>query len=169
MRRNLFILLLAWLAAGCATTERPPAANVPRPGPAFPADAFITQRGTLTVRGRQFTLNGYVAKSSALGLRFIMTENFGGVLADVLVNADSQVFVLQAKPPFRPAWVKNYIAADLKCLFSDRAETNCPMQTLSPTHFLIERRSYKLDLRTIETKPGPQPAEMFREPRGGTP
>ena len=32
---------------------------------------------------------------------------------------------------------------------------------LSPTHFLIERRWYKLDLRTVETKPGAQPAEMF--------
>jgi hypothetical protein len=169
MRRNFFILLLVGLAAGCATTELPTTANLLHPAQSLPADAFITQRGTLTVRGRQFTLNGYVAKSSTHGLRFIMTENFGGVLADVLVKPDGQIFVLQAKPPFRPAWVEHYIAADLKCLFSDRAETNCPLQSLSPTHFLIERRWYKLDLRTIETKPGPQPAEMFDETRGGKP
>ena len=169
MRRNFLILLLAWLAAGCATTELQTTANLPRTAQSLSADAFITQRGTLTVRGRQFTLNGYVAKSSTHGLRFIMTENFGGVLADVLVNPAGQVFVLQAKPPFRPAWVKNYIAADLKCLFSDRAETDYPVQILSPTHFLIERRWYKLDLRTVETKSGPQPAEMFDEPRGGKP
>jgi hypothetical protein len=98
-----------------------------------------------------------------------MTENFGGVLADVLVKPDGKVFVLQAKPPFRAAWVKNYIAVDLKCLFSERIATNCPVQLLSPTHFLIERRGYKLDLRTIETKPGPQPAEMFAGPQGGQP
>jgi hypothetical protein len=169
MRRNIFILLIAWLAAGCATTELSPKANSPRAAASFPTDGFITQRGTLTVRGRQFTLNGYVAKSSAHGLRFIMTENFGGVLADVLVKPDGQVFVLQAKPPFRPAWVKNYIAADLKCLFSNDIETNCPVQALSPTHFIIERRWYKMDLRIIETKPGPQPAEMFDEPSGGKP
>ena len=106
MRRNLFILLLAWLAAGCATTEPTPLVMAPAPAASFPADAFITQRGTLTVRGRQFTLNGYVARSSTHGLRFVLTENFGGVLAEVLVKPDGQVFVLQAKPPFRPAWTK---------------------------------------------------------------
>ena len=169
MRRNLFIVLLAGLAAGCATPEPTPTVNAPRPGTSFPTDAFITQRGTLTVRGRQFTLNGYVAKSATHGLRFIMTENFGGVLADVLVKPDGQIFVLQAKPPFRPAWVKNFIAVDLKCLFSEHMATNCPVQILTPTHFLIERRWYKLDLRTIETKPGMQPSEMFNAPQGGKP
>ena len=80
MRRNLFIVLLAWLAAGCVTREPTPTVNAPRPAESFPADAFITQRGTLTVHGRQFTLNGYVARSSTHGLRFVLTENFGGVL-----------------------------------------------------------------------------------------
>ena len=167
MRHNLFILLLAVLVTGCATTELLPPVSASRPAQSLPADAFMTQRGTLTVRGRQFTLNGYIAKSSVYGLRFIMTENFGGVLADVLVKPDGQVFVLQAKPPFRPAWVKDYITADLKCLFSNQSETNCPVQILSPTHFIIERRWYRLDLRTLETKPGPQPATMFNEAAGG--
>jgi hypothetical protein len=37
----------------------------------------------LTVLGRQFTLNGYLANSATNGQRLIITENFGGVLADV--------------------------------------------------------------------------------------
>jgi len=32
---------------------------------------------------------------------------------------------------------------------------------LSATHFVIERRWYKLDLQIVETKPGPQPPELF--------
>jgi len=127
----------------------------------------VTQRGVLTVLGRQFSLNGYVAKSQAHGLRLIMTENFGSVLADVLVKPEGKVLVMQSKRPFRPAWAERYVAADLKCIFSDTTEGNCPVQMLSPTHFVIKRRWYKLDLRTVETKPGPQPDEMFQEKGGG--
>lgn len=127
----------------------------------------MTQRGVLTVRGRQFSLNGYVARSATHGLRLIVTENLGSVLADVLVKTNGSVFVLKSRPPFQPAWVQNYIAADLKCVFSDVPSTNCPVQVLSPIHFIIERRWYKLDLRTVDVKPGVQPAQMFDEMQGG--
>ena len=170
MRGNCHsILLLALLAAGCGTPQHSPPQNLPHPAHLFPPDALVTQRGVLTVRGRQFPLNGYVAKSETRGLRLILTETFGGVLADVLVNPEGKVFVLKSKPPFRPAWVKRYIAADLKCLFGDATETNCPVHLLSPTHFVVERRWYKLELRTVETKPGAQPAELFDVTRGGNP
>jgi len=167
MHRNFFILLLALLAAGCATPQPPPETNSFRTAQLFPAEALVTQRGVLTVHGRQFTLNGYVAKSETRGLRLIVTETFGGVLADVLVKPGGETFVLKASPPFRPAWVKNYIAADLKCIFEDGAETDCPLQMLSDTHFVIERRGYKLDLRTVEMQAGLQPAAMFDETHGG--
>jgi hypothetical protein len=170
MHRKLFILLLVGFMAGCATTKLPPPVNLPRPANLFPADALITQRAVLTVHGRQFTLNGYVAKSATGGLRLIMTENFGGVLADVLVKPDGKIFVLQTKSPFRPAWVEKFIAADLKCVFGSGPEKGCPMRILSPTHFIIERRwYYTLELRTISVQPGPQPAEMFDPARGGKP
>lgn len=171
MRRNFSkILLLTLWATGCVTSQlSPPQNNFPPAAHSFPPDALVTQRGVLTVHGRQFTLNGYVAKSAAGGLRFIMAENFGGVLADVLVKPDGKVFVLQSKPPFRPAWVENYVATDMKCIFADAGETNCPVQVLSPMHFVIERRGYKLDLQTVEIKSGAQPAEMFDETRQGNP
>ena len=168
MRRNFFILLLALLAAGCVTPQPPPEKNSFRTAQLFPTEALVTQRGVLTVRGRQFTLNGYIARSATRGLRLIITENLGGVLADVLVKPDGKVFVLKSRPPFQPAWVEHYIAADLKYVFADAPETNCPVQVLSPTHFVIERRWYKLDLRTVDVKPGAQPSEMFTETQEGT-
>jgi hypothetical protein len=166
----VIFLLLASMFSGCATSQpASPQNNFLHAKQLFPPDALVTQRGVLTVHGRQFTLNGYIAKSATGGLRFILTENFGGVLADILVKPDGNVFVLQAKPPFRPAWIKNYVAADLKCIFTGGRETNCPVQMLSPAHFLIERHGYKLDLQTVETKSGAQPAQMFDETREGKP
>ena len=170
MHRNYFILLLVGLMAGCASPKNSPqSASALSTAKLFPPDAFVTQRGVLTIHQRQFTLNGYVAKSEARGLRFILTENFGGVLADVLVKPDGKVLVMQGKSPFRRAWVENYIAADLKCIFGSGAEKNCPVQRLSPTHFVIQRRGYKLDLQTVEIKPGAQPAAMFDESQKGKP
>ena len=168
---HTYFLFSVCLLAGCANTQTfPPQNNFSQPAAkTFPPDAFVAQRGVLTIHQRQFTLNGYVAKSEARGLRFILTENFGGVLADVLVKPDGKVFVMQAKPPFPRAWVENYIAGDLKCIFGSGAEKNCPVQRLSPTHFVIERRGYKLDLQTVEVKPGAQPAAMFDESQKGKP
>jgi hypothetical protein len=158
MRRNLFFLLLL-LLAGCATA--PPAGNLPRVVNSFPANALVIQRAVLTVHGRQFTLNGYLALSKIGGERLIVTENFGGVLADVLVKPDGKIFVMRSSRLFRPDWIKKYLAADLECIFGNSTKTNCPVQMLSPTHFVIERREYTLDLQIVETKPGPQPPEMF--------
>ena len=168
MHRNLFILLFALLAAGCAAPPLSPNEPVVRTAPWFPADALVSQRAVLTVRGRQFSLNGYVMKSAAHGLRLIVTENFGGVLADVLVKPDGQVIVLKARPPFRSTWVEKYIAADLKCIFGD-APPDCPVQRLSTTNFVITRRAYRLDLRITDVKPGLQPAASFEAAPGGTP
>ena len=166
----LLLFIPIFLLTGCATTELAPPVNLPRSETWFPADALVAQRAVLTVRGRQFSLNGYVMKSAAHGLRLVVTENFGGVLADVLVKPDGQVVVLKARPPFRLAWVENFIAADLKCIFGDAAAAeHCPVQRLSATHFVIARRAYQLDLRITEVKPGAQPAASFEVAPGGQP
>ncbi len=164
-RKTFFALLLA-LLAGCAT---PPRSTLPRGPQSFPADALITQRGVLTVRGRQFTLNGYLATSATGAKRLIVMENFGSVLADVLVKPDGSVRVMRSSRAFKPAWIRDYIATDLQCIFGDAPRADCPGQMLSPTHFIIERRWYKLDLQIVGTKPGPQPAEMFDEAKAGKP
>lgn len=158
MRRNFLLLLLATGLVGCAATPQShfaPAAN------SFPADALITQRGVLTVMGRQFTLNGYLASSATNGRRLIVTENFGNVLADVLIKPDGEAVVMRSSRAFKPAWIRDYVATDVRCLFGGGSATNCPGQQLSPTHFVIERRWYKLDLQIVAIKPGPQAAELF--------
>jgi len=165
MRNNLLLLLLA-LLTGCAATPRN---QLQRPPNLFPEDALITQRGVLTVRGREFTLNGYLATSANCGKRLIVTENLGGVLAEVLIRPDGTVRVMRSGRTFKPEWIRRYIAADVECIFGRRAMPDCPGQMLSPTHFLIERRWYKLDLRIVEIKPGRQPATMFDESKVETP
>lgn len=157
MRLNLFFLLLA-LLPGCATTPR---GQIRRPPEASPPDALIAQRGVLTFLGRQFTLNGYLSISASGGKRLIVTENFGGVLADVLTKPDGTVHVMRSSQAFKPKWIRRYIAADMECCFGNRAKLDCPGQRLSPTHFLIERRWYKLDLQIIEIRPGPQSPDLF--------
>ena len=155
--RTLASLLLALLAGGCAT--RP---ELPRTARAVPADALITQRAVLTARARQFTLNGYLSLSEARGKRLIITENFGNVLADVLVKPDGTVHVMRASSAFPRRWIKRYIASDLQCIFGGPV-MKCPGRMLSPTRFVIERFWYQLDLQIVEIKPGPQPPAMFDE------
>jgi hypothetical protein len=166
MLRNLFFLLLL-LAAGCATA--PPPKKLPRAAVSFPADALLIQRAVLTVHGRQFTLNGYLALSKIGGKRLIITENFGGVLADVLVKPDGKIFVMRSSRLFRPEWIRRYVVADMECIFGGAPEPNCPGKMLSPTHFVIGRREYTLDLQIVETKPGQQPSEIFNETKRGSP
>jgi hypothetical protein len=161
--RHSFCLLALLLIAGCATAPR---TQLQRPVDPWPADALVTQRAVLTVfGGRQFTLNGYLARSATNGQRLVITENFGNVLADVLITPDQQTHVMKSSRVFKPKWIERYIAADVRCLFGNATEGDCPGQTLGPNHFLIERRWYKLDLQIVDIKPGLQPAMMFAAPK----
>ena len=158
---KLAVLLVVLSVAGCGTTAK---SISRRPDNLVPANALVTQRGVLTARGKQFTLNGYLSMSETGGMRLIVLENFGNVLADVLVQYDGTVHVMRSSPAFRPAWIEHYMAADLKCLFGRNPEPGCPSQVLSPTHFTVKRFWYSLDLHTVEVKPGMQPQAMFEAP-----
>jgi hypothetical protein len=166
MHRSLFFLMLLLLAAGCVTT---PPENLPRAANLFSVDALLIQRAVLTVRGRQFTLNGYLALSKNGGQRLIVTENFGTVLADVLVRPDGKIFVMRSSQLFRPKWIQDYVVADMECVFGGAPQKKCPEKMLSPTHFLIQHRGYTLDLQIVETKTGPQSPELFDETKRGLP
>ncbi len=165
MHLSLVLLSLA-LLAGCSTAPRP---QIQRPPNSIPPEGLITQRGVLTVLGRQFTLNGYLAISALGAKRLIVTENFGGVLADVLLLPDGAVQVMRSSRSFHPKWIRRYLAADVECLFGTGPKPDCPGQMLSPTHFRIERRWYKLDLQIVETKPGPQSPDLFDASRAQKP
>jgi len=162
------VMMMVLIATGCATAVRP-TPSTPHPTGLFPPSGLITQRATLTVRGRQFALTGYVALDATQGRRLIVTELFGHVLADVLVKRDGSVFVMRSSPMLRPAWIRRYLAADLECIFGGTPEAGCPVRMPEENHFLIERRWYKLDVRTVETRPGRQSAEMFDETRAEKP
>lgn len=155
-----FFLSLLIFINGCATTQSPTLSRSKQ----FPDDAFITQRGTLTAPFiGQFTFNGYLAMSATGGKRLIVTENFGGVVADVLIKTDGAIYIMRSSPAFKPKWIRDYLAADVQCIFGNASPKNCPGQMLDPKHFLIKRRWYKLDLKIVEIKSGPQSPEMFDE------
>jgi hypothetical protein len=151
--------------AGCATA---PLQHFSRPANLFPADALMIQRAVLTIHGRQFTLNGYLALSKTGGERLIVTENFGSELADVLVKPDGKIFVMRSSQLFRQEWIQCYVVADLECIFGDAPQKKCQGKMLSPTHFVIKHRGYTLDLQIVETKPGAQPPELFDETKRGS-
>ena len=161
----IFLLLIVLFAAGCTT---PSAHTLPRVVKSFPDEALITQRGVLTVRGRQFSLNGYLARSATGAQRLIVTENFGGVIADLIIKPDGTVHVMRSSRAFKPAWIRRHIAADVQCIFGGASREDCPGRQLSENHFVIERRSYTLDLQIVETKPGPQSTELFDETKKKT-
>jgi hypothetical protein len=161
MRRNFFLLPLVFIfAAGCAS---PPKNSAPRPANLFPADAFQTHRAVFTAFGKQFTFNGYLALSETGGKRLVITENFGNVLADVLVKPSGEIFVMRSSRVFTPKQIRRRVAADLETIFGDAHSTKWPVRMFNANHFLLKRRWYSLDLRIVETKPGVQPAEMFDE------
>jgi len=164
MRRNLFLLALM-LAAGCASTQPPPS-HFARPANLFPADGLLVQRALFTARGRQFALNGYLALSETGGKRLIVTENFGNVMADLLVKPDGKVFVLRSSRMFPERYIRRLMAADVECIFGGMLKLDCPVTMLDTNHFVLDRGGYKLDLRIVETKIGAQPASMFDENSG---
>jgi hypothetical protein len=148
MRPELLLLTLA-LGAGCATA--PPAKPV-APPVTFPADALITQRAVLTVRGREFALNGYLARHATEGQRLVITENFGAVLADLRLKPDGAVEVLRSSALFPPDRIERYLAADVRSVFGPTLPGDAPVQVLATNHFRIHRRAYQLDLRILEIK-----------------
>jgi hypothetical protein len=151
---------------GCAASPYHLPARIPGQ---FPDEGLVTQRAVLTALGRQFSLNGYLSRSVAGGQRLVITENFGGVLADVLVKPDGTIHVMRSSRAFTPPRIRRFVAADLQCIFGNAPLADCPGQRLSETHFVIERAWYRLDVQIVDSKTGPQPPEMFDETRKANP
>jgi hypothetical protein len=147
------------LITGCATSKTKPATAAFERD--FPANAFMTHRAIFTARGKQFALTGYLALSETGGKRLIISQSLGQTMADLLVKPDGTVHVMQSSPMFKPEWVRRYVAADLECIFGKHPEKKCPVQMLDPKRFFIKHFFYRLDLRIVETKVGPQPDNLF--------
>ena len=161
LRPRLIIVasLSVLLVTGCTTTRSKTNAGAFEPN--FPANVFMTHRAIFTARGKQFALTGYLALSESAGKRLIISQPMGQTMADVLVTSDGIVHVMQSSPAFKPEWVRKYVAADLECIFGKHLQKKCPVQGLDANHFLIKHFFYKLDLRIVETKVGPQPEKLF--------
>jgi hypothetical protein len=146
------------LVTGCATTKSKSSSAAELQ---FPPNAFMTHRAIFTARRKEFALTGYLVLSESGGKRLIISQPLGQTMADLLVKPDGTVHVMQSSPAFKPEWVRKYVAADLECIFGNHPEKKCPLQVLDPNHFLIKHFFYKLDLRIVETKVGPQPEKLF--------
>lgn len=149
----------AALITGCATTKSKAVTGASERH--FPANAFMTHRAIFTARGRQFALTGYLALSETGGKRLIISQSLGQTMADLLIKPDGTVHVMQSNPAFKEEWIRRYVAADLECIFGEHSRKKCPVQMLDTNHFLIKHFWYKLDLRIVETKIGPQPQSLF--------
>jgi len=146
------------LTSGCATSRSKTTEALESQ---FPPNAFMTHRAIFTARGKQFALTGYLALSETGGKRLIISQALGQTMADLLVKPDGSVHVMQASPMLKPEWVGRYVAADLECIFGKHPQKKCPIQMLDANHFFIKHFFYKLDLRIVETKIGPQPDRLF--------
>jgi hypothetical protein len=164
---RLVFLLLGLLFAGCTTQSGLAPASTDFHGALAVTNALVTQRAVLRIRGREFALNGYLAINNTQDMRMVVTEMFGQVLADVLLDHDGRVQVIQSSRLLRQTWIERYLASDVRCIFGALSTGPCPVRKLGPNHFLIERPRYALDLRILETRPGPQPAELFDESKPG--
>jgi hypothetical protein len=155
----IFASLSTVLITGCATNKSKSITGALEPQ--FPPNAFMTHRAIFTARGKQFALTGYLALSESGGKRLIISQALGQTMADLLVKPDGTVHVMQPSPMFKEQWIRRYVAADLECLFGNHPRKKCPVQILGPNHFFIKHFFYKLDLRIVETKVGPQPDSLF--------
>lgn len=157
-----FVLLgaLLLMMAGCASSPQH-AEHLARPDWTFPGDARITERAILTARGKEYPLNGFLACSQTGGLRLVVTESFGQVLADVLVNPEGHVFVMRSSRILRPGWIRRYVARDLQCIFAHPPLADPSVTMPETNHFVIQRPWYSLDLRVVQVEPGPQPGNRF--------
>lgn len=155
LRVSGFGLLSMLFLAGCATNK------LAGPERHFPPNAFMTHRAIFTARGKQFALTGYLVLSETQGKRLIISQSLGQTMADLLVKPDGTVQVMQASPAFKKEWIRRYVAADLECIFGEHPKKHCSVQVLGPDHFFVKHFFYKLDLRIVETRPGPQPPSLF--------
>jgi hypothetical protein len=158
------VIRCAWLAvlivaSGCAT--RLP---LSRPARTMPADALVTHRAMLDLRGRQFTFNAYLSQNAAGARRLVLMETFGNVIGDVLIQPDGSVHVIRSSPAIKPVWLRRYVARDVQCLYGEPPPRGCRVTEVAPNHFVVRRWFYSLSLQIVDVKPGAQSPSLFEAP-----
>jgi len=87
----------------------------------YPEQARMTHRAILTVRGRQFAFDGYVAKAGD-NLRLVATGAVG-LIGELKWSRNGGAEIIRNGPFFRPAWSKDYMARDLALLLAPPVKT----------------------------------------------
>jgi len=88
---------------------------------AFPAVYQATQRAIITVGRRQFTCDGFLTASPAEGWHLALVSMLG-LVTDVRVRNDGATEVLKVTPLFRQDWARDYVARELRWLFTPPPE-----------------------------------------------
>lgn len=159
MRRNFLLLSLMLMLAGCATA--PPAVAFKRPA-AFPSQGTIDQRVVLSLLGRQFVLNAYLALNQAGGTRLTMlSDPFGTEMADVLIKTNGDVTIFKSSRLFPEKYIRKLMVPDVESIFG--SSTNpVPVTVLAPDHYLIDHGTCKVSVRIVKIKPGPPAPAPFQ-------
>jgi catechol 2,3-dioxygenase-like lactoylglutathione lyase family enzyme len=88
---------------------------------AFPAVYQTTQRAIITVGRRQFACDGFLTASPAEGWHLALISLLG-LVTDVRVRNDGTAEVLKVTPLFRQDWAREYVAPELRWLFTPPPE-----------------------------------------------
>ena len=99
---------------------------------AFPPAYQATQRAIITVRRRQFVCDGFLTASTAAGAHLALVSTLG-LVTDVRAKADGSIEVQRVTPLFREDWAREYVARELRWLFT-------PPQRLAPAGRLSDGR-----------------------------
>ncbi len=99
---------------------------------AFPAVYRATQRAIITVGHRQFVCDGLLTVSPGEGWHLALISALG-LVTELRVRADGSTEVLRVTPLFREDWAREYVARELRWLFT-------PPPGLTPAGRLGDRR-----------------------------
>lgn len=83
----------------------------------YPRSYRCVQRAVLTVRGRQFTLDGVLTARPGEGHHLAVVSALG-VVTDVRLGADGACEVQKVTPLMREQWSRDYVGRDLQLLFA---------------------------------------------------
>jgi len=106
---------------------------------AFPPPGRQTQRAIISVGRRQFTCDGFLTASPAEGWHLALISMLG-LVADVRVRNDGSTEVLKVTPLFREDWARDYVAQELRWLFTPPPEL-APAGRLADGRLALEAKS----------------------------
>jgi catechol 2,3-dioxygenase-like lactoylglutathione lyase family enzyme len=106
---------------------------------AFPAVYQATQRAIITVGRQQFVCDGFLRVSPAEGWHLALVSLLG-LVTEVRVRNDGTTEVLKVTPLFRQDWARDYVAPELRWLFTPPPEL-APAGRLGDGRLALEAES----------------------------